>query len=694
MVKIKKIIVFILLFISISIFSQTPKGTTFFYKKVTTAQRDAIDVSNTNQTATIFNLTTDRFEYYNGSQWIATTISLVQSANILTNNGKTGITSTQAANILTNNGKTGITATQASNILTNNGKNTDTGTPAITSNGSAPSLNSGISASEVRSLIGAGTGNGSSNLVIGTTSTTAKAGNITTITSGQASDITTNNGKNTDTGTPAITSNGSIPSLNSGISSSEVRSLIGAGTGNGSSNLVIGTTSTTAKAGNITTITSGQASDITTNNGKVSFTSGSGSYIQNTTSEQTADLNISGTGVFGSSVSATDGLFSGIINANSSDSFGLNVVRDISANSNTSIRFQQLLGDAYVGVNASGDFAFNDTADLTSPKFKVSRSGAAEFASSVTSKDGTLLGVKNSSILTLRSTTNDSNWVNGNRIGGIDFYSGDDSGAGAGVKGSISYEVSDGSTGSTLAMVFKTADSGAGTNNLEALRINSDQSAEFASSVSATDGIFSGDVSLLDNKKATFGTGEDLTIIHNGVFSQINNDSGDLLISNNSTNSQTKITLGIENIEGTDTPINFLVADEQSGNLALYYEGSQRILTTSAGATISGSVTATDGIFSGDVVYSQTVKEITTSTYTMISSDAGKLLLFTNSTGTTVTVNSSSLSSIGQKVDVFNTAQGDVTLSNSGVGLFGNITLSSGEGGAVQKTATTTYIAF
>ena len=55
----------------------------------------------------------------------------------------------------------------------------DTGTPAILSNGAAPSLNSGISAAEVRSLIGAGTGSGTSNLAIGTTSTTAMAGNTT-----------------------------------------------------------------------------------------------------------------------------------------------------------------------------------------------------------------------------------------------------------------------------------------------------------------------------------------------------------------------------------------------------------------------------------------------------------------------------------------------------------------------------------
>jgi hypothetical protein len=95
---------------------------------------------------------------------------------------------------------------------------------------------------------------------------------------------------------------------------------------------------------------------------------------------------------FASSVSATDGLFSGVINAESNGSVGLNVIRDIAANGNTSIRFRQLLGDAYIGVNPSGDFAFKDGADLSSPAFKVSRSGAGNFASSVSATDGIFSG--------------------------------------------------------------------------------------------------------------------------------------------------------------------------------------------------------------------------------------------------------------------------------------------------------------
>ena len=119
---------------------------------------------------------------------------------------------------------TTITSTQAGHISTNNGKVSDTGTPAILSDGSVPTLNTDISAAEVRGLIGAGT----SSLAIGTTASTAKAGNTTTITGAQATAITANTAKVTDTGTPAILSDGTSPSLNSGISAAEIRTLIGA----------------------------------------------------------------------------------------------------------------------------------------------------------------------------------------------------------------------------------------------------------------------------------------------------------------------------------------------------------------------------------------------------------------------------------------------------------------------------------
>jgi hypothetical protein len=134
--------------------------------------------------------------------------------------------------------------------------------PGIFSGGGAPTLASGVTGLEIRTLIGAGTGNGTSNLVIGTTDQTAKAGNITTITTAesdaivvntaktgitaaQASEITANTAKITDTGTPAILSNGTLPTLNTNMTDVKIRTLINAGT----SSLILGTSSSTALAG-------------------------------------------------------------------------------------------------------------------------------------------------------------------------------------------------------------------------------------------------------------------------------------------------------------------------------------------------------------------------------------------------------------------------------------------------------------
>ncbi len=197
------------------------------------------------------------------------------------------------------------------NQLSNGAGYITIGSVAITSNGSTPSLGSGISAAEIRSLIGAGTSSTGgtvtsvattspilggtftnsgtiSHATSGVTAATYTAATIAVnsyghITSASSNSIPTNNnqltngagyitssslpgspgngtltvsaganlsgggtftanqsgnttislavtGITSDTGVPAILSNGSTPSLNSGISAAEVRSLIGAGT--------------------------------------------------------------------------------------------------------------------------------------------------------------------------------------------------------------------------------------------------------------------------------------------------------------------------------------------------------------------------------------------------------------------------------------------------------------------------------
>ena len=120
-------------------------------------------------------------------------------------------------------------------------------------------------------------------LTIGTTSTTALAGDTTTITTDQANAITTNTSKVGYTDA-AVKTKLDAEGVISGSSQIDITGTLPAGTVSGSSQvdytglqnlptlLTLGTTSTTALAGDTITITSEQASAITTNTSKVGYT--------------------------------------------------------------------------------------------------------------------------------------------------------------------------------------------------------------------------------------------------------------------------------------------------------------------------------------------------------------------------------------------------------------------------------------
>ena len=96
-----------------------------------------------------------------------------------------------------------------------------------------------------------------------------------------------------------------------------------------------------------------------------------------------------------------------------------------------------------------------------------------------------LEGSRNNAILTIGNSTNDSNWTTGDKLGAINFYSADSSGAGSGVKASLSYEVAAGTSSATNAMVFRTAGTTSGTNNTERMRITAAGGISFGSTGTA-----------------------------------------------------------------------------------------------------------------------------------------------------------------------------------------------------------------
>jgi hypothetical protein len=182
------------------------------------------------------------------------------SANsaVAANTAKTGITQTQADDITANNAKVGITNSQALAITNNTAKVSFPEAPndgnqyarqsGAWSQVTGGTVNLGVSANSFQNVI-TNTGGTNATLVIANNTNAGLMSNsdfqkLAGIAAGAEVNVQSNwSETNTSSDafiqnkptieTPAITSNGSTPSLNTGITASEVRSLIGAGTGSG-----------------------------------------------------------------------------------------------------------------------------------------------------------------------------------------------------------------------------------------------------------------------------------------------------------------------------------------------------------------------------------------------------------------------------------------------------------------------------
>ena len=104
---------------------------------------------------------------------------------------------------------------------------------------------------------------------------------------------------------------------------------------------------------------------------------------------------------------------------------------------------------------------------------------------------------------------------------------------------------------------------------------------------------------IIDNKKLTLGSSDDLEIYHDGTDSYINNNTGILNITNNDIRFKTT---------GAETMLRAVA----NGAVELMYDNSTKIATTSAGATITGALSIT-----GDGSNAATLTESGTGDFTI-----------------------------------------------------------------------------
>ena len=162
--------------------------------------------------------------------------------------------------------------------------------------------------------------------------------------------------------------------------------------------------------------------------------------------------------------------------------------------------------------------------------------------------------------------------------------------------------------------------------------------------VDATDAWTSSEhIHLGDNKKLLVGDSSDLEIYHDSNNSYVHN-----------TNNGQNLVLQSDYMTFRTNQVNEnILLAVPNGSVKIYHNGLERIETTAAGVTVTGTVTDTKG----DV--RSIPNNHTTSAYTLVLADAGKCV--TNTTGG-VTVNTSIFSG-GDAVTIINHSGSDITIT-------------------------------
>ena len=179
--------------------------------------------------------------------------------------------------------------------------------------------------------------------------------------------------------------------------------------------------------------------------------------------------------------------------------------------------------------------------------------------------------------------------------------------------------------------------------------------------VNATDAWTSSEhIHLGDSKKLLLGTGSDLSIYHDGTQSVIKDIGG-------------KLQIFSEDIEIYDADAGWYMEMVADGAVKLAYDGSWRLQTTSAGITVTGTVSDSKGDLR------KIIQNTQGSAYTLVASDAGKHILASGN----ITI-PNSVFAAGDGVVIVNNTSGDLTITSGITNLYlgtdgstGNKTLAS-----------------
>ena len=247
------------------------------------------------------------------------------------------------------------------------------------------------------------------------------------------------------------------------------------------------------------------------------------------------------------------------------------------------------------------------------------------------------------------------------------------------VVGRLRFLGNDGANSRTAAQITAEVDGTPGTNDMpgrlifstvpddsttvtERLRISADGAIKFSgASYNMTWRYAASALRLDDNAQLNFGTDDDGDIYHDGSQMIVNNTTGTLKVRSN-------------NLQLTRTDNEVHINCASGAQVDLYYSGNKKLETTSAGITVTGTISDSTGNVR------KSYKNEQANAYTLVAGDAGKVIGAQN----TITIPASVFGD-GDMVTIVNYTAGNITLTQGS-----NLTLYfSGDASTGNKTLAT-----